>query len=164
MTDEKKMQQAQLVYNTFCSMLDSKGWKYQRHDEELVIICGARGNDLPMQLMVIVNPRAQIVSILSPLPFKVPQEKINDMTVAVCHANYGFINGGFDLNVSDGKLRFRLATSFYDAVLGEGLLEYMIMVSCKTTDDYNDKFFAIAHGDLSVQQFIEDDIARRNGK
>ena len=162
MADEKVLKQAQMVYETICKTLDNRDWKYTRHDEDLTITCGARGEDLPMDIVIIVNPRAQVVSVISPMPFKIAEDKRVDGALAVCVANYGLINGSFDYDLSDGEIRFRLVSSFRESILSEELFNYMIMVSASTVDDYNDKFLMVSKGMLTVQQFVEWEQNRRN--
>ena len=58
MEDEKLMKQAKQVYDTICKSLDARGWKYTEHVDDLVITCGARGEDLPM---------------FSPMPYKIAE-------------------------------------------------------------------------------------------
>ena len=144
MADEKVMKQAKSVYETICKTLDAREWKYTRHDEDLTITCGARGEDLPMDLVIMVNPNAQVVSVISPLPFKIKEDKRVDGALAVCIANYGLINGSFDYDLSDGEIRFRMVSSFRESILGEELFNYMVLVTASTVDEYNDKFLMMA--------------------
>lgn len=153
--DEKVLKQAQSVYETVCRALDAKQWKYQRHDEDLTITCGARGEDLPMDLVIIVNPRAQVVSVISPMPFRMSEEKRVDGALAVAIANYGFVNGTFDYDIRDGEIRFRIVSSFRESILGEELINYMVVIAAGTVDEYNDKFLMVSKGMLTVQQFAE---------
>lgn len=162
MDDEKVLKQAKTVYETICSMLDKNEWKYKRHDEDLVIQCGATGEDLPMDIIIVVNARAQVVSLISPMPFRIAQDKRVDGALAVCAANYGLVNGTFDYNLADGDIRFRMVSSFRESILSEELFLYMIMVSAKTIDDYNDKFLMISKGMWTIQQFIEWENSRKN--
>lgn len=155
MDEAKALKQAQSVYETICKTLDNRQWKYQRHDEDLVISCGARGEDLPMDILLIVNPKAQVVSLISPMPFKISEDKRVDGALAVCVANHGLINGSFDYNLGDGQIRFRLVSSYRESILSEELFNYMIMVSAGTIDQYNDRFLMIAKGAMTIQQFIE---------
>lgn len=163
MVDEKIMKQANSVYETICKSLDARDWKYKRFDEDLTISCGARGDDLPMDIVIVVNPRAQVVSVISPMPYKISEDKRVDGALAVCVANYGLINGSFDYDLSDGEIRFRLVSSFRESILSEELFDYMVMVTASTVDDYNDKFLMISKGMLSVVQFVEWENNRRNG-
>jgi len=155
MADENMMRQATDVYETLCSALDNKKWHYQRHDEDLTVTCTVRGDDLPMDLVIIVNPRSQVVSVFSQLPFRIDEEKRMEAALAVCIANYGLVNGSFDYDIRDGEIRFRVTSSFRDSSLGEELFIYMVSIVGGTVDDYNDKFLMISKGMMSVQQFME---------
>ena len=50
-------------------------------------------------------------------------------------------------------------TSYRGNALSEELLEYMLMVAVSTVNEYNNKFFMISEGELTVQQFIESEQA-----
>lgn len=163
MEKEKLLQQAQTVYETICKSLDSKDWKYERHDDNLTIVSGAQGEDLPMRMIIVVNPDAQVVSLFSPMPFNISEEKRVDAAIAVCVANYGLINGSFDYDLNDGEIRFRLVTSFRESTLSEELFMYMVLVTAKTVDDYNDKFLMVSKGMMSIKQFMEWENQRKNG-
>jgi len=152
---EVNMAKAKAVYSTILKMLDSKDWKYERHDEDLVIKSGVRGEDLPVEFIIRVLPEPEVVQFVSPMSYKVPEDKRLEGAVAVSVANYGLINGSFDYDVADGEIRFRLTSSYLDSEIGEGLLEYMMMVGVTTADRYNDKFFMLTKGMLTLQQFIE---------
>lgn len=155
MEDERIMKQAQTVYETVCRALESRDWHFTRHDEDLKITCGARGDDLPMDLIIIVNPRAQVVSLYSPMPFNMSEDKRVEAALAVCIANYGFVNGTFDYDFSDGEIRFRIVSSFRESILSEEVFNYMLAVAVSTVDEYNDKFLMISKGVMSIEQFIE---------
>lgn len=157
MAEEKETKLAQAVYNDICGMLDEKGIKYTRHDDDLVISCTVRGEDIPMDIIIFVHEKQQIVRILSPMPFTVPEDKRMDMAVAVNVANYGIMDGSFDYDISDGDVRFRLTSSYRESILSKELFDYMFMVSAFTIDEYNDRFLMLAKGMMSLEKFIEMD-------
>ena len=155
MAEEMNMRKAVEVYNTLIHMLDTRDWKYEKHEDQLLIKSGIRGDDLPIEFIVLVKPRNQVVQFYSSLPFRMPEDKRVDAAIAVCVANYGLVDGSFDYDISDGEIRYRLTSSYRESTLGEDLFEYMIMVAASTVDQYNDKFFMLSKGMMSVQQFIE---------
>ena len=114
-----------------------------------------KGDDLPIEFIMVVRPKNQVVQFISSLPFNMPEDKRVDGAIAVCVANYGLVDGSFDYDLRDGEIRFRLTCSYRESTLSEELFNYMIMVSASTVDNYNDKFFMIAKGMMTVQQFIE---------
>lgn len=155
MAEEMNMQKAKQVFNTLVQMLDTRDWHYEKFEDDLVIKSGIKGEDLPIEFIMLVNPKQEIVQFRSRLPFNMPEDKRIDGAIAVCVANYGLRDGSFDYDISDGEITFRLTSSYRESVLGEDLFEYMIYVSAGTIDNYNDKFFMIAKGMLTIQQFME---------
>ena len=152
---EVNMTKAKETYAVLCKMLDSRDWHYEKLEEDLVIKSGVKGDDLPIEFIMRVNPKNEIVSFISWLPFKAEESKRIDVALATTIANYGIADGSFDFNLSDGTILFRLTSSYRGSVLSEDLFEYMIVVAASTVDEYNDKFFMISKGMLSIQQFIE---------
>lgn len=153
--EEKTMKQAQTVYETACKALDDMQWKYTRHDEDLTLVSGARGEDLPMDIVIVVNPKSQVVCAYSPLPYKISEEKRVDGALAICMANFGMINGSFDYEISTGEIRFRITTSYRESILSEELIKYMVVITASTVDEYNDKFLMISKGMMSLQDFAK---------
>ena len=152
---EVNMEKAKEIFNALVDMLDTRDWKYDKFEEDLVIKSGIKGEDLPIEFIVVVKPKNQVVQLLSRLPFQIPEEKRVDAAIAICVANNGLVDGSFDYDISDGNITFRLTTSYRESTLGADLFEYMILVSAGTIDDYNDKFFMIAKDMMTIQQFIE---------
>ena len=155
MAEELNMQKAKQVYDTMINMLDNRGWHYEEIEDELLIKSGVKGEDLPIEFIVMVKPKQQVVQFLSRLPFTMPEDKRIDGALAVCVANYRLVDGCFDYNLASGDILFRLTSSYRESTLGEDLFEYMILCAASTVDNYNDKFFMIAKGMMTIQQFIE---------
>ncbi len=160
--EEKEMKQAKSVYETICNSLDARGWHYKREEDDLIIRCGARGEDLPMDMIFHVNARAQVVSLISPLPYKIKEEKRVEAALAICVANYGLINGSFDYDLSDGSIHFRVVSSYRESILGTELFDYMVGITVHTVDEYNDKFLMVSNGMMSFEQFLEWEKNRKN--
>lgn len=156
MSNEVNMELAKRTFDTLVNMFETRNLKYDKNEEELIVRSGIKGDDLPIDFIVVVKPKNEVVQFLSKLPFNMPEDKIIDGAIAASAANYGLVDGSFDYNVMDGSIIFRLTSSYRDSILSEDLFEYMIMVSAATIDEYNDKFFMLAKGMIDIQKFIED--------
>ena len=152
---EVNMEKAKEVFDALVNMLDTRDWKYDKFEEDLVIKSGIKGEDLPIEFLIVVKPNNQVVQLLSRLPFQIPEDKRVDAAIAICVANNGLVDGSFDYDFLEGDITFRLTCSYRESELSGDLFEYMLYVSAGTIDDYNDKFFMIAKDMMSVQQFIE---------
>jgi len=154
MADATLMAKAKEIYNTLCVALDARKWKYQKDEEKLVIFFGVNGEDIPMQFVIVVDAERQLVRMMSPLPFKMREDKRMEGAIATCVANYGMVDGSFDINLADGAISFRLTASYRDSQISDKLFQYMISCTCVTVDKYNDQFMALDKGLISISDFI----------
>ena len=155
MAEIKDILQAKAAYDKLCEMLDERKWKYSRDDDNFTIDTGAQGDDLPMDLKIIVDPEKMLVSVISPMNFPIPEKNRVDLAVAISLANYGIVDGSFDYNFLNGSIYFRMTTSIRENMIGKEALEYMVFVACRTIDDFNDKFFKITLSEMSLEQIID---------
>ena len=157
MADENMIIKAKKIYDDLCRMLDSKDWKYDKDEEKLRIYFNAMGEDLPMNFILVVDANRQLIRLLSPMPYKIPENKRLDLAIATCAATYSMADGSFDYDIEDGSIFFRLTASFRESTIGDGLFEYMIYCSGAMVDKYNDKFFAIGKGILELTDFLKEE-------
>lgn len=151
--DDKNVS-AQQVYNTLCDALDARNWHYNKTEEKLAVTFGVNGDDLPMEFVIIVDEKRQLVRLMSMLPYKMPEDKRVEGAIACIVASYGMVDGSFDFNMEDGAIIFRMTASFRESQLGQGLFTYMIDCSCAMVDRYNDKFLAVGKGIMTIQDFL----------
>ena len=149
-----KMANAQQVYETLCKALDRRGWKYGKDEEKLLVHFGVRGDDIPMNFIIVVDAARQLVRLMSPLPFKMSEEKRMEGAIATCAATYGMADGSFDYDLSNGEIVFRMTASIRESQLGEGLFQYMMSCACAMADKYNDQFLALDKGIMSIADFL----------
>ena len=154
MADEKMTALAARMYAQLCATLDNRNWRYEKDEEKKLVHFRVSGDDLPMNLIVIVDTDRQAVRVLAPLDYKMPEDKRMEGAIATCVASYGMVDGSFDYDLSNGRISFRMTASFRDSILGERLFAYLIDCSCAMVDQYNDKFLALGKGMISINDFI----------
>lgn len=150
----EQTQRATRTYNTLCASLDRRGWVYDRDDSKLTVKSGASGDDLPMDLLFSIDTERQLVQMYSPISFTVNEDKRIDFALAVTAINSGIVDGCFDYNITNGKLIFRITSSFIGSELSEDVFSYMLYCICSTVDEYNDKLLMLAKGELSFSDFL----------
>ena len=152
---DKKMQ-AQLVYQTICAALDNRNWKYNKNPEKLMVSFGVKGEDLPLEFVILADEDRQLIRVLSPLPFKMSEDKRIEGAVAACAATFGMADGGFDYDVQTGGIVFRMTACYRESLIGENLIQYLISCACTMVDKYNDKFLALSKGFMSLEDFLQE--------
>ncbi len=157
MADEMMLAKAEKVYGDLCSAIDNREWRYDRDDERLVVAFDVGGDDIPMRFVLAVDADRQLVRLMSPMPYKISEEKRIEAAIATCAASYGLGDGSFDFDLTTGEIIFRQTASFRgDSVIGEGLFQYLISWGCAVVDAYNDKFLALDKGHISYTDFIKE--------
>ena len=154
MADQMNILLAEKVYKTLCETIDNMNWHYEKVEERMLIHLEVNGDDLPMSFIIFVDAERQLVRVMSSMPFNMSEEKRLDGAIAVCVASFGMVDGNFIYDMSDGSILFKMTASFMDSIISEPLLKYMISCSCATVDAYNDKFFALNKGVISINDFI----------
>ena len=153
---EIKMERAKKVYATLCGALDERNWKYEKVDDELLVHFTVQGDDLPIQYLIFVDVDRQLLRLLSPLPFDMSEDKRIDGAIATCHATYGLMDGSFDYDLSNGRISYRMTSAFLDNEIPASVVHYMIDFAGVIVDKYNDKFFALNKGFLTIEKFLAD--------
>lgn len=155
MADEKKLREAQAVYESICATYEAQGLKFDRHDEDFVITFSMRGEDIPMEFVMQVCVDAQIVRLYSRLPVSVGEDKTVEMALATVYANSKILNGAFDYDLQERTLSFNIFTAYHDSILGGEVFSYMLGVAAGTVDRVNDLFLMLGKGMITLEQFLE---------
>ena len=155
MSDTREMKQANRAYNTLCTMLDNRNWKYEKKEEDLKITCTAKGDDLPIDILIEIDVERSLICFYSYLGVKTSSDKRGKMALAVNMINSSIIDGSFDYNILNGNLLFRLTSSFKNSLISENAFEYIIYISCSTVDQYNDKLDSLAKGDYTIEELYK---------
>ncbi len=149
------MEKAKVVYEGLCNALTHDEWNFNRHDEDLTISTGAKGDDLPINFIVSVDENRELVCLLSRMDFEVKEDKRTELAIAITIINNKLANGNFDFDLGNGKITFRMALSYRGSVLGREAFEYLIHVSVATIDEFNEKFLALATDMMDLEKFLE---------
>jgi hypothetical protein len=149
MPTEKEMKQAVNAYKNLCKMLDNRGWKYEKHNDEHSITCSATGDDLPIDITIDIHEENSLIIFKSKVA-TMPEEKLVEGALAVNVINTSIINGVFEIDLSTGTIYFRLVNSFRDSLISQEVYNYVLGCSCVTVDKFNDKLVALADGKLTL--------------
>lgn len=157
LNDGIKKMRTMKVYKALLSFLDQKGWKYSTQEGELIVHLGFVGEDIPMPIIFDVDENVQILKVISIMPFGVSEEHFLDMSMATTYVNSHLPFGTFMLDMEHKVLSYRNSTCFIDGEIGAETFDLLIDVACTQIDRYNDRFFALEKGMLTLEDFISAD-------
>ena len=155
MAEVDKMKLAKTEFKFVCDMFENRHWTYDKDEDALSISSAVNGEDMPMPIDIRVDAERQLVMMYSSMPFDIPEDMRIPMAVAVACANCGIVDGGFDYDVEDGHLVFRITASFKESLLSRQVFDYMIDAALSIVDSYNDKFLFVVEGKLKIDQITK---------
>lgn len=153
--DDKKSAAADLTFETLCEFLDGNKWEYEKDAKNRKATCLVKGESSDIQILFNIFEDDRLISVASPMPFDVPQERCRQLAVAVSRANYGMVDGNFDFDHINGTIFFRMTTSFAGGIVGRGVFEYMTHITCETMNEYEPVFKELCLRDVSVEDIIK---------
>lgn len=159
MEDVKMEKRAIEVYETLCSALDKLNFKYEKEgkdsDGDYTVRFSGVGDDLPMEFVMFCDVGRQLIRVMSQMPFAFSEDKRVEGALVTCRANYLMVDGNFDYDFTTGKVVFKITSSFRDSLIDGELLLYMVRLAISMVDEFNDQFFAVDKGMMSVDEFMQ---------
>ena len=154
--DESKELRAKEVYDTLLDTLNERGIRYEYDESKNQVYLHSRGEDFPIDITFTVQPERDLIIAMSRLTFTVPEDKRIGFAIAVGMVNSVLVDGNFELDLEHGELYFKLTSSYYDSQIGSTVFNYILDCCGALIDQYDDKFFAMAKGYVTLDKFLEE--------
>ena len=153
-------QAAMTIYEALGSYLryreenDERFSRLEKTPDDLSYMFTLQGEDIPMIFRMIVNEAANTVVLHSHIPFEWNQDKLAIAAVAVCYASNALLDGCFDLDIEEKRIYYKMITSYDNDKIDNGIFSYMIALSAKIVDQYNDIFYLLNEGKLNITDLL----------
>ena len=134
MSDEN--QNGLLAFKTLGEFLDEDGWYPQQREDALVYQMGFAGRSGRFTVYAIVRDDLEQLLLYAIAPNNVPEDKRRDAAEFITRANYGLRIGNFEMDFSDGEIRYKSSLDFEDEVLSPALIKNAIYPAVQTMDRY----------------------------
>ena len=140
-------------YEQLCNVVKEKYASYEKNIEELSVLFNAGSINAPLWLNVALEIGVNWATVRSSELVAFGEDKRFEGAVAVCHANHE-VGGGFDYNLNNGGVIFRLTTFNLNAERLKENIESLIAGAVDAVNRFRDKFLMLAEGRLSIKEFI----------
>ena len=97
---------------------------------------------------------AQQFIFYSIAPVSVPEDKRREVAEFITRANYGMRIGNFEMDFSDGELRYKSSIDVEDDCLSSPLVKHMVYPNVLMMDKYLPGIMGILYGNKTAQQTI----------
>ena len=140
---------------------DGDKWNYEVHDEIAFVggIGGLDGKIDNLKFYIIVGD--ETVTCYHTAPIKVPVEQRAAVSEFITRANYGLTKGNFEMDFSDGELRYKTTISQHDLLRNDAAalrsMRILLMLGPSMWQRYGNNLVALLFGftaDKSVEDLV----------
>jgi hypothetical protein len=128
-------------------VLDGRGWEYQLRGPNL-LNSRVRNGRFAFDLLFLAEEEAREVCCGAVFTTRVPESRRMAVVEALARANWGLSVGNFEMDFSDGEVRFRTGVALSDGELTPGMVEAMLQTVLGTSEFYHDAVMRVAFGEV----------------
>jgi hypothetical protein len=132
------------------------GWKYRRLGSHPAIEMGVAGEQATYRLVAIVDDERSVVRFLTFIEGRVPEHRRREVMEFLTRANFGLLLGNFELDLSDGEIRFKCSQSVEGDHLSYEQYQHLLYVSVAMVDRYFPGLQRVLQGTADAAAAIAD--------
>ncbi len=152
-------------YESVKDHLNQNEWKFEPLDDVKIIRTGFSGDHANLKFSIIIDEDDDLIQCITTYQTKVPPLFRGLVAELVCRANYGMKIGKFELDFSDGDLRFQTASAFLTGVLPDEVICRVLGTNLVIADKYYPAFMKVLFGGYTPEDAIdevEQDLSKEN--
>jgi hypothetical protein len=133
------------------------GWSFEQMPERPILRLPfqGKGGRWNCYAQVRVTKDVEQVLFYSVLPLNVSVDKRAAIAEFITRANYGMALGNFELDYSDGEVRYKTSVDVTDQEIGAGLLRPLIYTNVLMMDKYMSGLIAVVYADVSPAEAVK---------
>jgi hypothetical protein len=136
--------------------LKADDWPYNLLEGRSIYKTGFEGKNGQFTCYAQERDEQQQFVFYSVFPVRAPENQLADVAEFINRANYGMIIGNFEMDYSDGEIRYKTSVDIEDVDLSEPLLRHMIYANVLTMDKYFPGLMRVLYGGISPVVAIEE--------
>lgn len=144
----------QRSFNELERFLKEDDWKPIRSDKFLGFNYAMQGKNAKFSGVAFINPDKHFLVFYAVLPVRIPEEKRAEIAFFLTRANYNMMIGNFELDLSDGEVRYKSALDFEGFLLNPSLIKNAIYPTATMMDKYYPGIMSILYGGKSAEEAI----------
>ena len=116
--------------------MEGDGWSWKQGKDEVSLVTGATGDNGEFICQIIWEDTNRYLICYAFVPLETSPERRAAMLEFIARANYGLPSGAFEIDLDDGKVRFRNTLFAENAYPSEKQIAELLYTTVYTTDEY----------------------------
>lgn len=142
------------AFNTLQKFLEADGWYPQQVDGRHIfrVVFNGKNGDLYCYAQVRVEFEQFVFYAMAPV--KAPEDKRLAIAEYITRANYGLRIGNFELDFTDGEVRYKTSFDFEKETLTVNFIQHAIYPAVQTMDHYLPGLMSVIYAGQSPLEAI----------
>jgi hypothetical protein len=136
--------------------LTSDEWPFERDDEKGLLKTGITGDGVSFRVFIDAHDDVDQLLVYIYSPIQVPEEKRLAAAEFVCRANYALKIGNFELDMSDGEVRYKTSVDVEGSQLSPTMVKNLVGVGVGMMHRYYPGLMKLIYGDQSAEACIQE--------
>ncbi len=142
------------LLDTVIQFFQEDEWPFDQAQDKPLVRTAFRSDNGSWRCYVNILPERQFVIFYSVLDILVPQERLQAATEFITRANYGLFIGNFELDLSDGEVRFKTSIAVTEEGMSTAMFQQLVYTNVMTMDKYLPGIMRIAFSDVAPAEAI----------
>ncbi len=143
-----------LIYDALIEFFNAENWNFQSIPEQSTLRLAFEGKNGTWDCYAKVREAQKQFVFYSICSVNAPEDKRQAIAEFIARANYGTIIGNFELDFTDGEIRFKTSIDVEGDTLSSALIKPLVYTNVIMMDEYLPGFLAVVSGELSPVEAI----------
>jgi hypothetical protein len=144
------------IYDALVGFLREENWAFTPMEGRTALVLTANGEHGMYTCYAQAREETEQFVFYSFYAVKAPESKRITAMEYVTRANYGLTIGNFELDMSDGEVRYKTSVDVEGEPLTPGMIRLLILANLSTSDRYLPGFMLVLYGNRSAADAIRE--------
>lgn len=143
------------VLKAVAAFLTADDWKFQQIEGKPILSMGFKGENGSWRCYAQAKEPQEQFIFYSVMESNAPAERREAVAEFITRANYGMIIGNFELDYSDGEVRYKTSIDVEGGELTPGLVKSLIYLNVMMMDKYLPGIMSVIYAGTDPAEAIE---------
>lgn len=139
---------------TIIDALNDRDWTYTVNEELSLVTFGVGGEHSAYNCALFADDETRLVTMIAQSPMRIPHEERTSACELLMRANHGLMFGAFDLDFSDGEVRYKVAVDVEGGTLGVEAVHSMITVALDMYELWYPPLMKVVYGGVTPEDAV----------
>lgn len=143
------------IFQAIINFFTEDDWSFMRIQGDSALRLFCQGKNAQWNCYAQAREEEQQFLFYSLCPQQIPEAKRSEIAEFITRANYGLIIGNFELDFSDGEVRYKTAIDVGDRELSQETIKNLVYTNVTIMDTYLPGIIDVIENDISPKEAID---------